>query len=461
MSNTSNKNKYWSRLKFLLSSHAQTRRIHWPILNSYKTAGRANPSGLGDPKRPFLQRLLAPFKDRQNLTQSMVLFNSVEDYEAANNDQSPYGGKEYGVAGSPESVAVCQKFSDIHGGAGAIIQNSGLAAISRVLETFLTGDAPRILIPDNSYSPVIRKLKHMQQLNPRLTWDVYSSEADGAEVEALLSKAAAEGKPYNAVYMESPGSHDFKIADLQGITNAAREYGAVSIMDNSWAATNFKPLQSLGLDVVVQATTKYESGYGDAPSGIAIVRTEEHAKALQYTVRADGSGAVSPDLCNRLLHRVDSVEARVDLHFKTAQVFVNYLQKQPYVKTILAPFIDEPHNKTTYERFHQYFEGKGNGLFTIVFNNTVAPEKVTKLLDNFNIIRLTESWGAHVSAALPSHPERLKSAPLPSGEKLRVSAGLEDVRDLITDWEQAAALAFAKQDYSVQAPAAQKVLVYS
>lgn len=407
----SRKNQVAQRYAFLQVCQPATVEIQQPLVDPVVTRGHPNPAGLGQAAR---------FSIQGSWGQSSVLFPSMEDYAEANaSGVSPYGGAEYGVPLTPEADLVCQKIAALHGGCGAVICPSGLSAITTTIEAF----SPRaILLPENVYPPLIRYLKRRN-----IQYFQYPAGASSDEVDQILQQVCA--RSYLAsdlmLYLEAPGSGTFEIPDISGIAALAKQHGIRSVMDNTWAShVRCKPIQ-LGVDLVIQATTKYEGGYGDTPSGVVIARTPDDFRQLEQELRASGNGAVAPTTCSRLLLRLDSTAARLDRHYETALRLAQWFQLQGFVEQVLSPALpDSP----WHERFNTYF-GKGNGLFSVVFKSSVSPEQISAFARALHLFWVGESWGGHVSLVLPA--AGLKHS-------LRFHAGLEDAGDLQRDLELAA-----------------------
>lgn len=414
-------NRIAARLKFLENCHPETVRIHAPIVDLRTTKGFLNPAGLGHAEE---------FSRGLSTGQSTVAFDCRADFINADaKGESHYGGAEYGIVQTPEAAVLCQKLSDLHKGAGAIVTNSGISAIAAVFQTFLKGDKPAILLPDNSYWPAQRILNQLKDsLNAQLHIGFYSSRADGEEIKKLAADLQKEGRDLKLIYLEAPGSQTFEIPEINSIIAAAKERGIKTVMDNTWAShVRFKPIHH-GVDIVVQATTKYEGGYADTPSGIVIAASPDDHKSLAYTSRVYGMGAVAPPTLRRLFNRISSTQERMDQHYESARQVTEWLRGQSFVQDILAPFLP---TSPDFRRFEHYFK-KGNGLFTVVFKDTASPRGIEKYLDGLHLFKQGESWGGHVSLVQPAHPKRQIDVPV-KGEMVRFSMGLENPQDLIKD----------------------------
>lgn len=409
-----------ARRAFLALCSHKTRLLHDPVSDPYVVCGHPNPSGLGDAAR---------FSQMGSWGQSSVLFPTLETYRTADKcGRAPYGGAEYGIPQTPEADAVCRKIAALHQGHGAVICPSGLSAIATTLDAFLP---KAVLIPDSVYGPMIRLMKRR-----RITQIRYPAGASADEFRSVLLKARLDYPEREdlIVYIEAPGSGTFEIPDIDGIIAIAKDAKLRTVMDNTWAShVRFKPLEH-GIDIVVQATTKYEGGYGDTPSGIVIAKHPQDLQSIADELRATGNGAVAPTTCSRLYHRIDSTEERLAQHADTAERLIDWFLQQPFVSEVLSPTLE---TSPYHERFRRYF-GKGNGLFSVVFRPDIAAEHVEAFVDALNLFWVAESWGGHLSLVLPVHAKR-EVTPVPEGYVLRFHVGLEDYQDLLRDLSQAAA----------------------
>ncbi len=406
------------RRHFLQHCSPDTISIHEPILDAFAVDGALNPAGLGDADMA---------SGRAGLGQSSVWFDTLAAYRHADDlGLSPYNGTaEYGIVRTASAAALCDRLTALHGGSGAIVCPSGMSAIAAAMEAF----APKsIAVPDCVYRPLVRYIEWLNSRHetPAIAVFRYAGAADAAAMETLRREAQDAGTPIDTIYLEAPGSGTFEIPDIAGIVAVAQAHGIRTMMDNTWAShVRFRPLAH-GIDIAIQATTKYEGGYADTPSGAVVARTPEDFKRLLYASRVLGIGAVAPQTCLRLLHRIESTEARMDRHYASALQVMTWLNTQPYVAGILCPALE---SSPGHDRFRKYF-GKGNGLFTVAFANSIGVAQAEAFMDALTILRIAESWGGHVSLVLPV---KSKDAPM-----IRFSIGLEDPRDLIRDIETAA-----------------------
>lgn len=424
------------RRRALRLSTGATRRIQAPIADPYMTRGHPNPSGLGGRKINWwdvrhLFREARNIFHRSPLAQSSVLFMNTAAYRhAAAGRKAPYGGAEYAVPLSPDADAVSKKIAGLYGVHGAAICPSGLSAITT---TFAAYSPQCILLPDNVYFPVERFLKEKFPQVAVITYPADASVESFAQSLAAAEKTAKYAVDKTMVYIEAPCSGTFEIPDLEGIAKTAKQKGIRTVMDNTWGSfVRCNPF-IWGVDLVVEATTKYAGGYGDTPSGVIVaVKEEDHAKIMRE-LRVTGNGAVPAALCRQLNFRVDSAPSRMDRHFSTALQLMDWFSRQDFVAKVINPASEESRHR---DRFIKYF-GRGNGLFSVVFKEDISLSQIDAFNDALNFFHVGESWGGHVSLVLPVKT-RHRLMDQPQGAIYRYHAGLEDPQDLLRDLDQAA-----------------------
>ncbi|MEW5703230.1 MAG: cystathionine beta-lyase [Pseudomonadota bacterium] len=347
---------------------------------------------------------------------STVTFPSVEALERF--DKHPFEGVFYGRHGTPTTFALEEAVAEIEGGDRAIAMASGLAAIAASLLAFLkAGD--HVLVTDSVYGPT----RHFcDMLLKRYGVETtYYDPGIGASIKNFL-------KPNTkVVFVESPGSLTFEVQDIPAIARAAHEKGAVVILDNSWATPlYFKPFAH-GVDVSIQAATKYIVGHADAMLGVITVSKEHYATIRQTTANL---GACSgPEECFLALRGLRTLRVRLDRHRETALKLCAWLQERPEVARILYPALAGDPGHAIWQRD---FTG-APGLFSFALKE--FPKKaIAAMLDHMKLFAMGYSWGGYESLILPIHPEKIRTATTwKAGPTLRIHAGLEDPDDLIQD----------------------------
>jgi len=350
---------------------------------------------------------------------STVLFPTVKDLKRAVDD--PFNNIYYGRFGTPTSIAFEEAVAEIEGGEKAIATSSGLAAITCALTAFLkSGD--HLLVADTVYEPT-RKFCDGLLRGFEVETEYYDPLIGGA-IAALMRDTT------RVVFMESPGSLTFEVQDVPAIAAAAKERGVVSILDNTWGTPLFfRPFEH-GVDIAIEAATKYISGHADAMLGV-IITNEPHFKRLKTVTVALGN-SVGPDDCYLGLRGLRTLAVRMPRHQETGLTLARWLADRAEVARVLHPALP---SDPGHELWKRDFTGS-SGLFSVELH-PVAREKVVAMLDGFELFSMGFSWGGFESLILPMEPHYSRSATSWEGKGplLRIHAGLEDPADLVDDLE--------------------------
>ncbi len=366
---------------------------------------------------------------------STLAFDSVAEFEAAAAAKFDKGALFYGRYGMPTTFSLESAVAELEGGYGAIAMSTGLAAITCALLTFLrAGD--HVLVTDTVYQPT----RHVcDELLGRFGVEAsYFDPLIGAGIAELIRPNT------RLVYLESPGSVTFEVQDVPAIAAAAHRAGLVVLIDNTWASPlYFKPFAH-GVDVSIQAATKYIIGHADAMLGM-IVSREEHYEALRRTAFHLGHAA-APDDVYLALRGLRTLALRMARHHRNALEVATWLQDRPEVARVLYPALPGDPGHALWRRD---FTG-ASGLFGVA----LAPcpkEAVTAMLDGLELFSMGVSWGGFESLVRPTSLAGIRTATHwePPGPLLRFHIGLEDPRDLIADLEAG----FARLNRSAPVPA--------
>lgn len=354
---------------------------------------------------------------------STIVFDTVKDMKHAIINRA---NKTlfYGRRGTSTSFAFSEAMCELEGGVGCALYPCGTAAITGALLSFLkAGD--HLLMVDTAYEPTRDFCnKILAGLGIETT---YYDPMIGAEIKQLI-------RPNTRVlFLESPGSNTMEVQDVPTLSSIAHETDITVILDNTWGSgINFKPFD-YGVDISVQAATKYIVGHSDAMMGTATAN-KKHWPALRENSYLLGQCA-SPDDCYMALRGLRTLSVRIKQHEKAALQVANWLKTHPAVKTVLHPAFPEcPGN----EFFKRDFSG-GNGLFSFILNGG-SDSAVEKFLDSLEHFKMGFSWGGYESLVLRVNGlDYLRTAKPWTEENpvIRLHIGLEDVDDLIEDLAQA------------------------
>jgi cysteine-S-conjugate beta-lyase len=335
----------------------------------------------------------------------------------------------YGRRGTPTTDALETAIRELEGAAGVRLANSGLNAIALAcLSCLKAGD--HILIPDTAYGPT-RHFADTVLPNYNVTVSYYDP-ALGGEIKSLFKPNTT------AVFTEAPGSLTFEMQDIPAIAAAAETIGATVLMDNTWASPLYcKPLE-LGVDLSIQAGTKYIVGHSDVMLG-TIAASEKAWPALDSFHGAMGVH-VAPDDIYLALRGLRTLSVRLERHMKNALTVIDWLKTREEVSQVRYPALESDPGHTLWKRD---FTG-ASGLFAIDFKSGTTDGQSAAFLDALDIFGLGYSWGGYESLAIPV---RLKGGRTATSfdenqKSVRLHIGLEDPADLIADLDQAMTKAF-------------------
>jgi cysteine-S-conjugate beta-lyase len=349
---------------------------------------------------------------------STILFDNLADLDAAIRD--PDAGLYYGRRGTQTHWALEDALTGLEpGAAGTKLLPSGVAAITTSLLACLkTGD--ELLVTDSAYEP--SRTFADQLLAPLGITTRYFDPCRGAGIADVISTQT------RAILLESPGSLSFEIQDLPAITAVARERGITTIIDNTWATSlRLQPL-TLGVDISVQALTKYVGGHSDVMMGSATATAALWPRLKAATYRLGHH--VSADDCALVLRGLRTLGVRLDRHEQSALTIARWLETHPAVDRVWHPALP---SHPQHALFQRDFTG-ATGLFAMVLKQGSRPHTAA-LIDGLQHFGIGFSWGGYESLVLPVELDRIRTAtstPLP-GPIIRLSIGLEDADDLIAD----------------------------
>lgn len=346
---------------------------------------------------------------------STVLFKTLESFEKR--DQRYV----YGRRGTPTSEALEAAIARLEGGARAWLAPSGAAAIATALISF-TKAGDHILVADTVYLPT-RKICD----GPLKRFGVETTYYDptlGAGIARLMRSNTA------LVYTESPGSLTFEVQDISAIAAAAHAADALVVMDNTWASPlYFKPFTH-GVDISIQAGTKYIVGHADAMLG-AIAVTEPLAARLVAEAGGLGICAGTEEMYLGL-RGFRTLDVRLERHWRSGLEIARWLERRPEVARVLHPALPSHPQHALWKRD---FLG-ASGLFSIVLK-PCPRQAMAAMIEGLELFGIGASWGGYESLVLPFDAAKARSATAwqPEGPTVRLHIGLEDVADLKADLE--------------------------
>lgn len=355
---------------------------------------------------------------------STVLYADMAERRAAGRERLEQA-LIYGTHGNPTHFALEDMVALIEGGTRAQIVSTGLAAITTALLACLsTGD--HLLVPDNVYGPT-RNFCEGMLARMGITTSYYPPEADGPAITAACQPNT------KVVFVESPGSHTFEMQDVRAIAAAAHAQGAKVLMDNTWGLHFFQPFEH-GVDMSIQALTKYAGGHSDILLGAITVASDADWEALRMTATGLGQYA-SPDDCWLALRGARTLAVRLERQMASGLEVAAWLQDQPEVLRVLHPGLP---GAPGHDLWRRDFTGACS-LFAVVFHPEFSVEASHLFVDQLRLFGIGASWGGYESLVLPTSgfvTRTATSADL-GGAVVRLHIGLEDPADLIADLAQA------------------------
>ncbi|SFU76733.1 cystathionine gamma-lyase [Clostridium sp. DSM 8431] len=334
---------------------------------------------------------------------------------------------EYSRTGNPTREALEKTIALLEDGEYGLAFGSGMAAITAVLSLFKSGD--KIIIPDNLYGGTFRVIdKVFKNFNLKYkTVDV----SDISNIKSIL-----EREKIKAVYIETPTNPLMDITDIEEVSKLAKEYDALTIVDNTFMSPYFQKPLNFGADIVLHSATKYLGGHSNVVAGLLAVKEKDLYDKLQFIQNSTG-GVLGPFDSFILLQGIKTLGVRLDRHEENAKKIAEYLLKSQYVDKIYYPGLKDSKGYDTHVKQSSGF----GGMISFVVNSKVDYKEFVKSL---KLITLAESLGGVES--LICHPASMTHAAIPYELRqqtgivdnlLRLSVGIENSDDLIEDIENA------------------------
>jgi cystathionine beta-lyase len=352
---------------------------------------------------------------------STVIFPNVAAMRGR--DWRHKNGYTYGLHGTPTTFTLEERIAALEGGTECVLVPSGLAAIALVNQALLAaGD--EVLLPDNVYGPS-RELARGELAR----WGITHRFYDPLDAAGL---AATIGPQTKLVWLEAAGSVTMEFPDLAGLVRAARSQGVLTALDNTWGAgIAFRPFE-LGIDIVMQALTKFPSGGGDVLMGSVTTRDGALHERIKLTHMRLGLGVAAND-AELLLRSLPSIALRYHAQDATARTLAAWLATRPEIARVLHPAFDScpghVHWKSTCTA--------AAGLFSVLVDARHPGAQVDAFVDALQLFKIGYSWAGPVSLAVPYDLKAMRGDKAYPGTLVRLSIGLESAAALQADLEQA------------------------
>lgn len=333
------------------------------------------------------------------------------------------GRYSYGRRGNPTTEALQNAITALEGSDGTLLTPSGLSAISIALVS-LVGAGDHLLMVDTAYRPTRRLCDTiLSRLGVETT---YYDPLVGAGIAHLIRPNT------RAIFLEAPGSQSFEMQDIPAITAVARERGVFTLIDNTWATPLFFKPHAFGVDVSIQAGTKYLGGHADLNLG-TISAIGRALKAIHAT-HGDMGICVSPDDAALGSRGLRTLAVRLQRHQRSGLEVARWLAASPHVSRVLHPALESDPGHAIWKRD---FTG-ACGLFSLILK-PVPEAAVAAFFDSLRLFGMGYSWGGFESLAIPFDCSEYRTATrwTSEGPAVRLHIGLEEPSDLIADLDQA------------------------
>jgi cystathionine beta-lyase len=351
---------------------------------------------------------------------STTLFPSAA---AARDDWRQEAGYTYGLYGTPTTRELAARIAELEHGERTFLVPGGQAAIALIYFAFsAAGD--HVLVPDSVYGPNRGLADHVLR---RFGVEVeYYPPLIGAEIETLMRPNT------RLVWCESPGSVTMEVQDVPAIAEVAHRHGAILALDNTYAAGVYFDAFAHGVDVTMQALTKYIGGHSDLLLGSVTVRTTAEYERLGVVHEHLGL-AVSPDDCYLALRGLQTLGIRLAALEQNALHVAQWLSRHPAIATVLHPALP---SCPGHEIWQRDFTGS-TSVFSIVFVEGTPRDSILSFIDALDLFEVGYSWGGVTSLAV-SWQELPRTLSTSYGDRLvRLNIGLENTDDLVADLDQA------------------------
>lgn len=328
----------------------------------------------------------------------------------------------YGLYGTPTAMELGARICQLENAHHTFVVPGGQAAIALVyLATCRSGS--HVLLPYNAYGP------NKEMANGLLKkFGVILEAYDpliGSEISKLIRPETS------LIWTESPGSVTMEVQDIPAICNAAKKLGVPVAIDNTYAAGILFDSFSHGVDISVQALTKYVGGHSDLLLGTVSVRDQRMKVEVGNSFKQLGL-AVSPDDCSLALRGLQTLGVRLAQLEKSTIEVAEWLYKNPAIQTVLHPaFPSCPGHKF----WIRDFNGSAS-VFSVLFNDMYSTEQIVTFVESLHLFKIGMSWGGVTSLALV-YPDLDRPNTDYAGRLVRFNVGLEDAADLISDLKQA------------------------
>jgi cystathionine beta-lyase len=337
-------------------------------------------------------------------------------------------GYDYARTGNPTRATLEQLIAQLEGGSTGIAFASGLAAIDAIVKLLKSGD--EILAVDDIYGGAFRLFTNVYE-----KFGIKVTFTDTSNVENVFNAITPATK---LIWLETPTNPTLKISDIEAIAKVAKASGCWLCVDNTFASPVLQQPILLGADIVVHSATKYLGGHSDLIAGLVVTKEKELGEQIKYIQNACGA-ILAPFDSWLVIRGIETLHLRVKQHCASAQVVAEFLEQHPAVDTVFYPGLKTHPNHAIAKKQSKGF----GGIVSFTLKNDTE-EAAVQFVTQTKLFKLAESLGGIKS--LVSHPANMTHKSIPVEKRraagvrdslVRLSIGLEDAEDLVSDLEQA------------------------
>ena len=335
-------------------------------------------------------------------------------------------GYDYARTSHPNRKALERTVAKLEGGSAAYVFTSGMAAIDSVFRLLRPGD--HAIISEAVYGGVIRLSTQFL-----VQWGLGFSFVDTSSSQDVERAIKPNTK---MIYVETPTNPTMSVTDIAAVAKISSAHNATLVVDNTFLSPYLQSPIALGAQIVVHSMTKYLNGHSDSLGGAVILTRPSDAEKIYFLQRSTGAGLAPMD-CFLVSRGIKTLAVRMKQHDANGRVIARFLEDHPRVQRVHYPGLpSHPH--------HGVAVRQQRGFGAMISFDVVTLENARKMLNHVRLCALAESLGG--VETLISHPATMTHASVPAEVRarigitdglIRISVGIEDVEDLITDLDQA------------------------
>ncbi|MCL1678998.1 cystathionine gamma-synthase [Elizabethkingia miricola] len=337
-------------------------------------------------------------------------------------------GYEYSRGANPTRQALEDALASIESGARGLAFGSGLAAIDCVLKLLNPGD--EVIAVDDLYGGTYRMFTRLfEKYQLKFTFVNFD---DVSKIADLINDKT------KLIWLETPTNPLMKLVDIKAVADLIQRKDILLAVDNTFASPYLQQPLDLGADIIMHSATKYLGGHSDVVAGALVAKTEELGEKLHFIQFASG-GILGPHDSYLVLRGIKTLALRMQRHSENGIKVAQFLEKHPAIEQVFYPGLEShPQNDLAKKQMKDF-----GGMVSFTFKSGKKEDSV-KFLENLRIFTLAESLGGVESLA--NHPAMMTHASIPAEKRaelgitddlVRLSAGIEDIEDLLQDLEQA------------------------